>query len=264
MVRSAVQCSSAQEGAELVDHVLNETNLLVQRHQDVFARNWHETAKNYLEKRLLLYAEVAGTVEGKKYCYPFIVCERGVSLVGHVDDALRRSRRTDRIDVQPGTEARNNFNESLPVLVGVSNLVDGPQGVVPSGVWFLGFDNPPLIGRKFLFYSTFAEHAPVWERIWLPCAAVDAPEGVPYARSAPSVLLNNVDYGFVERDAEPLSNVNRVPGDVLWKAAILACEHVRNTVFSFDAYAIGPTIDEPVDSAFKIVKLSLSSFDVFV
>lgn len=253
----------SQKGNETFDNVVSQADLLVELHQDVFSRDWEQTAKNYADAKLMIYLLLRNLgPHGHEHRFPFLIgkevlnvgwLNRKVVDVGH--PGWVRPHRKAVIEI--GADADQIF----PMLVLISDLVDGPKGIIPSGVWSLGFDEVPLIGSQFLF--NIAGHPRTWERLWLPGVPVDASEGKPYARGATPVGFNQSNDGLIQRRAQAKHDINNIEREVVGDIFFAACDYMGKLAITMDAERIGVCLNEPVDSRFKVIKLSLSSFDIF-
>ena len=257
---------ASEEGAfERAHDVLSETNLLIQRHQDIFSLDWHQFSENYRRGYLGLYTLVEATrFDTDNNRFAFLILKDEIAIGGEGMDGLncRGPATVDCINSNLALNDWPNFNESLPMFVGIGDLVHCPQGVVPSGVWFLGFDESPLCGREFLFYSLL--NPPIWEWIRLPCRSIEAAEGVCYARRSATIELHEVNDDLVQGIPEMTNGLRYFPRQVLGRQLVEATNYVRKISFAFSPEGNGLVVNKPVDSGFEVVKLALSSFDLFV
>src|SRR5258706_11509503 len=54
--------------------LIGQADLLVERHQDVFLRNWEDTAKNYADGKMVIYLLVkCRAADGKEHFLPFLI-----------------------------------------------------------------------------------------------------------------------------------------------------------------------------------------------
>lgn len=245
------------------DYALNQTDLLVKRHQDIFTLDWGDVAKNYVLGYSALYILVSSTLpDGKKHTFSFLVVKDSVELCGVVCDEIVVGSSTVSTAKEAGRALKlgDGFDKALPMLVGVSDLVHGPEGVIPSGVWSLGFDKLPLIGREFLFNSILDPG--IWERISLPITHATKREG--YTGSASTVEFDNIDNHFIERTPQMLDSLDGLEGDVIRQILIEACNYVMKTTVFLGQHGVGTRFDVPIDSRFEVVEFSLSSFDLFL
>jgi hypothetical protein len=263
--QAGVLFASSKKRGETFDNVVSQADLLVELHQDVFSRDWEQTAKNYADAKLMIYL-LLGYLgpHGHQHRFPFLIgnevlnvgwLDRKVVDVGH--SGWVRPHRKAMIEI--GADADQIF----PMLVLISDLVDGPEGVIPSGVWSLGFDEVPLIGSQFLFNSMIAGHPRTWEWLRLPGVPVDASEGKPYARGAAPIGLNQGNNGLIQRRAQAKHDIDDIEGEVVGDIFVAACDYMGKLAITMDADRVGFRLNEPVDSRFEVIKLSLSSFDIF-
>ena len=244
------------------DDALNQTNLLVECHQDIFSLDWHEFAKNYALGYAAIHLNIA-VIGGKceQYNFPFLILKDGITIGGVSFDLFNiAAARTVRTDAERILKCGQDFNQSFPMLVGVSDLIDGPEGIVSSGVWFLGFDEIPLVRREFLFCSF---PSGVWEWTRLP-VVIESAEGVGYARKATPIEFNKVNCHFIEGVSQMPDSFDNFPSEISRQLFIEACNYVGAIRFMLDPDEMRVRLDEPVNSHFKVVKLMLSSFDLFV
>lgn len=262
---------SGQAGASLsqtskpLGDVIDRADLFVERHQDVFARDWSDTAKNYADGKLVIYARLrCNGAEGEQHHLSLLIAEHMVRVGWPRVHAVNEERARG---VGHNTEAMGKIrvggNQILPVLVGVGDFVHGPEGVIPSGVWALGFDEAPLSRSEFLFQTVFPNHSFGWEWLGLPGLPVDAAEGEPYARRAAPIKFGQAHDGLIKGGAEPTDDLNHIEGYIDGQIGLTACDYVRAMRLTLDSNRIGVGGKVPVDGPFELVKLALSSFDVF-
>lgn len=246
---------------ERLNNAFRDTDLLIERSQDVFARDWSEFAENYRRGRLGLYAKLAlSTDDGDEHSFSFIVVKQGVVLVGQDDDFSRTTKLCSGAkEANAISQDRSNIHKIAPVLVGVGDLVDTPEGVISSGVWSLGYDQIPLLRRQFLFYCP---RSGIWDWKWLP--VVHAPKWEPYARCASAIEFNERHQHLIERRSQMSDGLHNLKGDIVGRGFLAAC-HVMNTwPFSIDSKGVRMRGNVGVDSSLEMVEFALSSFDLFV
>lgn len=239
----------------------DKADVLVKRCNEIFSLNWNDFAKNYALGYLALHLtiKVCG-VEGRQHLFSFLIVKNGVVLadanvkVGHLEKAKVRA------NAKTGGKIGNDLNQVLPVLVGVGDLVEGPEERISSGVWLVGHNEAPLIGREFLFYSTL--YPCVWKRTRLP-VLVQSTEWEPYARYAPPILPDEGDNHFIQRRSEMADYLDRFESDVERDIFLDACDYVDAFSFNLCTNTVRLRADKIVNGRYEIVELSLSSFDLF-
>ena len=249
-------------GATDLNDTIDQADLLIKRHQYIGALDWMDFSKNYGIGYAAIYLLIEATLlNGGKHTFPFLIAKDKVAVGWSDNHAFDVSgSRTRRADIHRILKNGLDFNQAFPMLVRVGDFVDCPQGIGPSWIWSLGFDERPLIGREFLFYSAF--NSGVWEDIRLP--VVHASEWEAYARSAPSIQQNQIDDHFVERTSEVPDCFNDFPSKIIWKNFFEACDYVSKLTVLLDSHGVGFRIDKPIDAKFDVIKLGLSAFDLFM
>lgn len=251
-----------KERAHPFQDALDEANLLVERHQDVASRDWGNFAKNYLDGKAVFCVKVsAPAFDGQEHCFTFLVVRNG--HVCRVNSEGLGSVGAEQVEVVlPETCA--SLNEFLPVLVAVGDLVDGPEGIIPSGIWLVGCDKVPLGGGEFLYYSMLPGHPVVWKWIGLPSLIVEPAKREAHARGTSTIALNERDHGLIESNSDPLDNFNRFPCDIVWRIALEAADYVGRFRMTLRPDTMGAGLDIPPDERFELREFALSSFDIFV
>jgi hypothetical protein len=266
---SAVSDSPRPAGAskecfvKRIDDALRQSDLLVQRHNDVLARDWGQFAKNYADGYGVLYVKVeAAILDGEHRPFTFLVTKKGL-VCGIANQSARDSSRASSAadsQVDPTSQARDHANKTFPVLVGVGDFVDGPQGIVPSWVWLLGCDQRPLIGREFLFYSIL--HPLGWKRLSLPSR--QPAEWEPYARAASPVLIDKLDHQLVEGAPQMPDGFDDLPREVIRRVALQAGDYMGPILASGDVETVRPALGVKACTRLDVVELAFSTFDLFV
>lgn len=248
--------------SEFRDDTLYQSNLLVKRHQDIFALDWHNFAENYARGYTAIYLLIKPAIpDGDEHAFPFLIIKDKITIGGgnaqlfEIGANSWGSSNADRMGL-PG----DDLDQFFPMLVRISDLVNGPESIIPSGVWSLGFNDRPLLGSEFLFYSLL--DPPVWEWIRLPVA--HSAEGEPYTRHTPAILSDKRDDHFIKRRAEVSYSLHDLKGEISGKVFIEVCDYVKKVRMAFEAERMGLGLNVPVDARFKVSKLMFSSFDLFL
>ncbi len=267
-----MDCLAKEFSLTHTDNSIDDSDLFVQRHQKVFSLDWADISECYDVGCCAIYLIICiGIGEGKHHKLPFLILKEGIAVGGMGGKGRgRRECLTDLRrfgDEQPYVEREifyrsGNLDQAFPMFVGISNLVNGPKGVIPSGVWFLGLDESPLLWGEFLFYFA-GQNSGVWEWVRLP-TVIDAPKWEPYARDASPVVDDEVDGHFVESASEVADGFNCFPSDLNWNLLVDCCNHVRNISVTLNSGRNGLQVDVPIDGRFEVIKLASSSFDLFV
>ena len=238
---------------------LNQPDLLADRYQDVFSRDWFDFGENYASGYLALYLCISRDVDGCHDSFRFLIAKHGVF-------STVESNRIYQCDGPSGAEADTarpvntlggDPHQTGPVFVGVSDSVDTPKGVVPSGVWFLGQKNIPLRGCEFLFYSVMSG---AWERFRLPIT--DTAEWKGGIRYPLAVCHEYVGNHFIKGGSEVPDNFNNLKPSVVCNGLFdaykygLACKFIVNS-------SVEISLEEGVEPGFQITEFALSAFDLF-
>ena len=265
MVEDSGQAGAAlysNKASETFDDVISQPDLLIELYQDVCSRHCEETAKNYADAKLVVYLLLRHTdAHGEEHRFPFLVGKEVLDIgwpdcevinVGHAGSVAPHRKAVVKMGAYP--------DQIFPMLILVSNLVDGPQGIVPAGVWSLGLDEVPLSGTEFLFYSLVSR---TWERFRLPGVAIDASKWEPYARTTPPVPFHQGNNGLIKRCPKSANDFHNIESKIVRGIFIAACDYVGKLTFTMDAKRVGFGLKEPIDSRFEVIELALSSFDIF-
>lgn len=252
------------ESGPTLDDLLRQSDLRVEEANDVYARDWQATAKNYVDGKALLYVLLRHRLPcGKEHFFPFLIGKNVLELGWHesqkIDVAVPEAV-TEQHEIV--SEVRPQLDQIFPMLIRVGEFVNGPEGVVASRMWVLGHEEVPQRGSKFLFQSI--TRPGVWEWKWLPGICVQPAEGKPYARRSLSGIVDGVDDCFVECGAKPQDNFNDVERNVLGDVFVAACDYMRQTTIVMDAHRVGFSVKERPQSGHEIVELAVSAFDVFL
>lgn len=236
-------------------------NLFVERAQDISTIDTKTVAENYADGKQVFYVCLAcHSPHGNKHRFAFLIGQEMLEFGWPDSQAVNHS-------VPHGEavgEIGRNGHQVFPVLIFVGDLVDGPEGVIPSGVWALGADEFPLACSEFLFQSVLPGHPFIWEWIGLPGIPVYAPEGKPYARRAAPIEINKRGGRFVEGDPQSLDDFNGIEGYIDIDVFLAACDYMRKIRITVDSDRVGAGLKVPVDGRFEIVKFSASTGDIFL
>jgi len=241
--------------------VVDDANLFVERCKDIAAICTKSVSENYAGGKAVLYIGLRHYgPHGHEDHFSFLIAkevlEFGWSDGQPVDVAS--------IECESMVQVGANLDQTFPMLVGVSNLVDGPKGIIPSRVWAVGANEVPLLRTEFLFQSVLPDHPFTWEFIGLPGVAVDAAEWEPYARSAPAIAGDERDGGLIQRGSKAQNEIHNIEGDIDVEIFLAACNYVAETRFSLSAEGVGVRLQEPVNRRFELTELALSSGDIFL
>lgn len=251
----------AEERAHPFEDVVNDAYLFVERCEDIAAIDTKSVAENYVDGKAVLHVGLTyGGSHGKQHCLAFLIAkdvlELGWPRVESID--------VGAVEYEAVVDVGFDINETFPMLVGVSNLVNGPEGPVSSRVWALGAEKLPLRRTEFLFQSVLPGHPFVWEFIGLPGVAVDSAEGEPYARRSALIFDNECDSGFIQRRSKAQDEVNDIKRNIDIDLLLAASDYVSKVRFSLSSNGVGVRFQEPVDGRFKLTKLALSTGDIFL
>lgn len=243
------------------DDVLRNSNLFVKRCQDIASCDWGNFVENYERGRMVLYAEFAhSSHNGQQYRFPFIIVRESVILNGAECNDSARPIGTGRTNPSAPEVFGNDTDQSGPMLIGVSNLVYTPQGVIPSGVWAVSFDQQPLFVRKFLFYSI--QHPSAWK--WIDLPVVHTAEGKAYARDAATIESNNCNDHFIKGGSKVSNRLDNLEADILRRLHNAACHQAFRLSVNIDANGVRISGDVVIDDGFEIVEFALGSSDLFL
>src|SRR5665213_276596 len=144
---------ASKEGfSSKLDHALYLTELRIKRNQDVARRDWFNFPENYRAGYMGLHLPVTVIADGKDHCFSVLIVKEGLfprPATHHFSDEDWAAS-TIR-DGQPALSLGTQRDKPVPVLIGVSDLVHTPEGVVSSGVWLLRDDTLPLVGGELIF-----------------------------------------------------------------------------------------------------------------
>ena len=250
-----------------LDYALHQSKLLVERSQHLFARDWGDFAKYYVEGYRVLHLRVnvtgAESVRGEQG-FSFLIGAEEVTVTPYSEGAARRPTREKQSSAGELTgmqdEAWKDLHQALPMLIFVGDLVHCPEQIVSSRVWFLGEDQSPLVGREFLFQSVMPGG---WKRFRLPIRA-GTPEGEPYARNAATIGLDQRDNHFIQSRTEMADSLHDFPRHVFRGQALDAANYVASLTVKLTANGAIHTVDGPfIQHSFNVVELSLSTADLF-
>lgn len=255
-----------EKRSHLANDCLSQADLLVQLSKDIFARDWGNVAENYLSGKLLIYAEVeAISPNGENDLFRVIIGQRDLMIGGiglDIVDCGNPSTATHNAERR--RDGGVGFHQANPVLILVGDFVDGPKGVIPSGVWFLGKNEVPLISGEFLFHTVWPNHTRGWEYIRLPGVAVNPAEWKPYARCSSAIELNERNCRLVEGCSAPSGNLYDVEGEALWNGCAQVADYVKCIGLEVLSRGVNHRTMELIDGRHKLSKLALSTFDVFL
>lgn len=251
----------SKKGTHTFQDVLDDTRLFVECCKNVAAIDAKSLAENYADGKAVLYVRLRNRVPHR--------CEHNFSFLIAKDTLEFGWPKKEFVDVSAvnGEAVAKGWiysDEVFPVLVDVGHLVDGPEGVISSGVWALGTNEHPLFGSEFLFQSVLPGHPRVWEFVRLPSVPVDASKWEPYARRATLDASDQCNRRLVERGPKPEDDIDNIEGNVDVEVFLAACDYVRQTRFLLDPQGVGVGLQEPVDGRFEVYKLSLSTGDIFL
>lgn len=238
------------------DDMLHQSDLEVERFQNVAVRDWHDFGKNYVAGYLGLYLKIAPAFDGDDRCFHLFFVKVGGVHTDFMGGGSSPGLIADRLPASGG-DAHSDQTGSM--FVGVGDCIHCPEGIVPSWVWLLTQDERPLFGRKFLFYSCMSR---CWEWLRIPVLPYSSErEGDP--RGAAIVGDHDVGDHFVQCGSQVANKFNDLKADIGIPVAFDAGDYLKRISIRFPSMG-EPFIDETVDDRFKIVELSLSTFDLFV
>jgi len=252
-----------EEAFQPFDDIINLIDLFVQRSQDVTSIDTKTVAENHADGKLMLYLKLAyRPSNGDEYFFSPLISKKMLKLGWPVVQCVD-VRHATRVAPDAEAVAQIGFdgNQVSPVLILVSDLVNGPESVIPSRVWLFGTDEFPLVGSELLFQSVL--HPFTWKFIRLPGVVVDASEREPYARRPSSILGNQGDRSFVQRRPDPLDNLNAVKGKVDIEIHLSACNYVRETILTLHPDRVRAGLQVPVNEKYQVCELALSTGNIF-
>lgn len=250
-----------EQNSHPFEDVLNDTYLFVERCKDIAAIGTKSVAENYSCGKVVLYVGLRNRCPHRKeYGFSFLIAKDVLELGGVNKQSVDITAVESEAVIQSGLDGHQSF----PMFIGVGDLVDGPEGCIPSRVWALGANEVPLLRSEFLFQSVLPGQPFTWKFIGLPGVAVDAAEGEPYARRSSSVIGDNCYRRLVQRGAQSQNKVDDIERDIDVNVFIAACDYVRKIQFSLSAKGIGVCFQEPIYGRFEINKLALSTGDIFL
>lgn len=245
--------------AEKLHDTLRKSDLLVKRCQYVFSRDWSKFAENYARGDVVIYIRVTFEAnESCKYCDPFLVVREGVVPRGPDSHLFKAKWHSDTKSDSISNDRIDN-NQVHPMFIGVSDLVHSPEKVIPSGVWFLGFNREPLISREFLFYSTL--HSPTWKFIRLSIGHPTEWESNP--GSTPIIAINQSHSHLVECGAQMANGFDQLESDVFGQVFVAVCDYVKCLPLLIDLHGVRLGSRVGVDNRLQVDELALSSSDLF-
>lgn len=257
----ATVIAGSEQGLSRAQYALDQADLLAERSQHIASLNWFNVSKNYEAGYAAIYLQIETTSDDKDR-FPFLVLNKEVVIGGigadEISDRHSGDRRADAKGV--GANGGASRDQPFPVLIHVGDFVDGPKGVISSGVWSLGFNERPLISREFLFYSLLDPFP--WEFARLP--VVEAAEWEPYARHTSPGFLDPSDHHLVEGTSKVADGFDQLPCNVIGGVFDAACDYARSVRIVLGEDMIGCRLVVPVDERYKVAKFALSSFDLFL
>ncbi len=250
-----------KERSHCFEDAIHDANLFVERCKDISSIDTKPLSENYAHGKAVLYVRLrCGLPHGGQNHFAFLVAKDILKLgwPGHecVDESVAQREAV--------IQKRLNFDKAFPMLVGVSDLVNGPEGGISSRVWSLGTEEIPLLRSEFLFQSILPGHPRTWEFIGLPGIAIDTAEWEPYARHATIVVGDEGNGSFVQCGAKTKHEVNDIESYIDVDLFLAACDYMRKTRFSLSSEGVGIRFEEPIDVRFKLTKLALSTGDIFL
>lgn len=243
--------------AEKLDNALRQTNLLLQRDKDLSARDWYDFAKNYADGRLgvVLHCRVGSVA--KDDSIRLLLLRQGLRPGRiHHDECCMAV--TDTKFAPNGADAY--VQKVLPVLIGIGDLVDGPKGIIPSGMWFLPNKQIPHLGRQFLFQSLFMTG--VWERLWIACDFVYSPPGEADPGNSPIVFFDESNDHFVESVPELHGNLARLQRQFFGGIAGQARDVVNHPIVRLGSNFDAAFCNEGKLDGLQFDELCISAFDL--
>lgn len=259
--------NTLNRSSETTQDELRHSDLLVKRSQDIFASDRGNIRENYVRGYTQIYLLVeAFTVGEQKHRFPFLITQDEVTICWTHGASPTHGKTCRRSDAENNAlvEMGVSFDNSGAMLNGVCDFIDPPEQIIPSRVWSLGFDEIPLVGREFLFYSTFPSHPPIWESIRLPSISVYAPKWKADAGCTAPVRFDNFENSSIECGPQALDNAHGTPSQILWEVYSELRDYILSgfVATSFDSVRVA--FNEPIDDRFQFLKLSFSTPDMLV
>lgn len=256
------QFKSTADDLPSFQDVISHTDLLIEEAQDHFTRDPRATAKNYAEAKAVLHIGARYTLaSGNQHSFSFLIAkdvlELGWAEVELIDVKSGATPSEGKAVPQPGFD----HNQVFPVLIFIGDLVNGPEGVIRSGVWALGHDEIPFGGSEFLFQAI--EGPGIWEWKRLP-GLIETTEWKPYARRSDAAAFDRGHDRLIEGRAKAKHYIDHIKGDVAGEVFLAACDEVSKLSVLLKPEGVGFGLKEPIDSRFEFVELAVSSFDVFL
>ena len=248
----------SEEGfAEKLHNAFCQTDLLIERGQDLLSREWIEFAKNYMDGKLAICGRCRVPGVGEDRLFRFILTNDAVRPVG-AEDHFANVPIVEGHSFASG--GNPNINEMLPMLMIVGYLVDSPEGLIPSRMWLLCEQEAPHVGRKFLFNVPVSD---IWVWLALPCRFVQTSprksdtggaalvfDGKRYGHLVECITEFGADFSDLE--AQLSRRFGGVPGD-----------YVKKPLCWLDSHGAFGVLDEAVDDGCQFSDFALSTFDLF-
>lgn len=251
--------NSFHEGACGFDDVIYLTNLFVECAQDISLIDTKSLAEIYRDGEAVFYVLLVHCLpHGREYKFPFLIGQNMLELGWPHNQFIDEAPAEGKSMV----EMRLDCDQINPVLIGVGDFVNGPENLIPSGIWSLGAKEVPLYGCEFLFQ--LLDSSGVWEFIRLPGIPIYSPEGKPYARCANAVSVNHSHDKLVQSRSDALNDLDAIERDVDIEIFFAACDYVKQISISFDADGVGVRLHMPIDSRYKLLKFARSTSDIFL